>query len=58
MIGMVIIDFRKAFDLAEHTLALCCLKTQILQNLRRDYQLIFFLPAQEGANNLCKQYII
>ena len=52
MIGMVMIDFRKAFDLVDHTLLLK--KTQILQDFRRDYQLVFFLLAREEAKSLCK----
>ena len=44
IIGMVMTDFRKAFDLVDPALMLK--KTQILQNIKRDYPLVSFLSAR------------
>ena len=54
MIGMVMIDFRKAFDLVDHTLLLKKLKYYKISE--ETYQLVFFLLAREEAKSLCKMY--
>ena len=56
MIGMVMIDFREAFDLVDHTLLLKKLKYYKISE--KGYQLVFFLLAEKEAKSLCKQHII